>query len=102
MCCLPRTLEEPATHEREAIMRFQASGMFLVGAMAIAGVAAAQDAPSPPATVRTVIAATKLPTVTDVPLHFSVASVEIAPGRKSSVLKADGVLYQLSGSTEVA
>jgi quercetin dioxygenase-like cupin family protein len=83
-------------------MRFQTKGMFLVGAMAIAGVAVAQNAPSPPATARTVIAATKLPTVTDVPLHFSVASVELAPGLKSSVSKANGVLYQLSGSTEVS
>src|SRR6516162_9914809 len=44
----------------------------------------------------------KLPSVTDVPLHFSVASVELATDGRSSVSKANGVLYQLSGSTEVS
>ena len=83
-------------------MRFQTTGMLLIGVMTMAGTAAAQNTPAPAATARTVIAATKLPTVTDVPLHFSVASVELAPGLKSSVSKANGVLYQLSGSTEVS
>ncbi len=80
----------------------QVKGMVLVGGIAVAGVAAAQNAPNPSSTVRTVIAAAKLPTVTDAPLHFSVASVELAPGLKSSVSKANGILYQLSGSTEVS
>jgi quercetin dioxygenase-like cupin family protein len=83
-------------------MQFQTKAMFLLGAMATAGTAAAQNTPTPSATVRTVIAAAKLPTVTDVPLFFSVASVELAPALKSSVSKANGVLYQLSGSTEVS
>jgi hypothetical protein len=82
-------------------MRFQTTGMLLVGATVIAGTAAAQNTPAPPATVRTVIAAAKLPTVSDVPLYFSVASVELAPGLTSSVSKANGILYQLSGSTSL-
>jgi len=83
-------------------MRFWTTGAWLVYAMAIACTADAQNAPAPPATVRTVIAAAKLPSVTDVPLHFSVASVELATDGRSSVSKANGVLYQLSGSTEVS
>jgi len=74
--------------------------MLAVGMMTIVGIAAAQNARAPPATARTVVAATKLPTVSDVPLYFSVASVELAPGLTSSVSKANGILYQLSGSTE--
>jgi quercetin dioxygenase-like cupin family protein len=84
-------------------MQAQAKGMLvLVGAMAVAGTAAAQNAATPPATVRTVIAATKLPTVTDAPLYFDVVSVTLASEQKSAVSKANGILYQLSGSTEVS
>ena len=83
-------------------MRFRRTVMLAVGTMTIAGIAAAQTAPAPPATARTVVAATKLPTVSDVPLYFSVASVELAAGLTSSVSKANGILYQLSGSTEAS
>jgi quercetin dioxygenase-like cupin family protein len=87
----------------EAIMRAQAKGMVvLIGALAIAGTASAQNATPPPATVRTVIAATKLPTVTDTPLYFDVVNVTLAPGQKTGVSKANGVLYQLSGTTDVS
>jgi quercetin dioxygenase-like cupin family protein len=84
-------------------MMAQTKGMLvLIGAMAIAGTATAQNAAPPPATVRTVIAATKLPTVTDTPLYFDVVSLTLAPQQKSGVAKANGVLYQLSGLTEVS
>jgi quercetin dioxygenase-like cupin family protein len=49
-----------------------------------------------------VIAATKLPTVTDVPLHFKAVSITLQPDEKSGVSAANGILYQMSGSTEVA
>jgi quercetin dioxygenase-like cupin family protein len=82
----------------------QARGkLLLVGAVVIAGPATAQNATTPPPPVaRSVIAATKLATVTDAPLYFDVVSVTLAPERKSSVAKASGILYQLSGSTEVS
>jgi quercetin dioxygenase-like cupin family protein len=83
-------------------MRFRTTGVLFLGVLALADVAAAQNAPAPPPAVRKVIDATMLPTVTDVPLYFTVASVELAPGTKSSVSKANGILYQLSGSTEVS
>src|SRR5271166_6876665 len=51
---------------------------------------------------RTVVAATKLPTVTDVPLHFKAVSVTLQPDQKSDVSAANGILYQMSGSTEVS
>jgi quercetin dioxygenase-like cupin family protein len=83
-------------------MQLRMTGSILLGAIAYSSVAVAQSPPPAPAAVRTVIAATKLPTVTDAPRHFDVVSVELAPGQKSGVAKADGILYQMSGSTEVS
>jgi quercetin dioxygenase-like cupin family protein len=85
----------------EIIMRFTTIGL-LFTAMVIAVPAAAQPAPTPTATVRKVVAATKLPTVTNVPLYFKVLSITLSPGQKSSASGANSVLYQLSGSTDVS
>src|SRR3981189_2328697 len=83
-------------------MHFRTTGLLLLGAMALPAAATAQTTPAPPAITRTVIAATKLPTVTDVPLHFKAVSVTLQPDEKSGVSAANGILYQMSGSTEVA
>ncbi len=83
-------------------MRFRTTGTLLLGAMALAASAAAQTTPAPPAITREVVAATKLPTVTDVPLHFKAMSVTLPPGEKSSVSAANGIFYQISGTTEVS
>jgi quercetin dioxygenase-like cupin family protein len=64
--------------------------------------AAAQTPPAPPPAARTVIAATKLPSVVDRPLLFRAISITIPPGGNGDISAADGALYQLSGSTEVA
>ena len=82
-------------------MRFRTTGILSLGAMALGVSAAAQTTPAPPAITRTVIAATKLPTVTDVPLHFKAVSITLQPDAKSGVSAANGILYQMSGSTEV-
>jgi quercetin dioxygenase-like cupin family protein len=81
-------------------MRFTA-GILLVGAMVLAA-AAAQTTPVPPAITRTVVAATKLPTVTDVPLHFKAVSVSLPVGEKSGITEPNGILYQITGTTEVS
>src|SRR5258708_32792655 len=83
-------------------MQFKRGALLLLGGMALAPPGAEQTTPAPSATARTVLAATKLPTVTDAPLHFKAVSVILQPGEKSSVSAADAVLYQLSGSTEVS
>jgi quercetin dioxygenase-like cupin family protein len=83
-------------------MRFRTTGILVLGAMALAASATAQTTPSPSAITRTVIAATKLPTVTDVPLHFKVVSVTLPPSEESGVSASNGILYQISGSTEVS
>ena len=83
-------------------MQFRTTALLLLGAIALPASGAAQTTPAPPATTRTVVAATKLPSVTDVPLHFQAVSVTLQPDQKSGVSAADGILYQISGSTEVA
>src|SRR2546421_3838713 len=83
-------------------MQFRATGLLLLGAMALPATGAAQTTPAPPAITRTVVAAAKLPTVTDVPLHFKAVSITLQPGEKSGVSAANGILYQMSGSTEVS
>src|SRR2546421_6318935 len=83
-------------------MQFRTTGLLLLGAMALPACGAAQATAAPPAITRTVIAATKLPRVTDVPLHFKAVSVTLQPDEKSGVAASNGILYQMSGSTEVA
>ena len=83
-------------------MQFGTTGLLLLGTMALPASGTAQTTPTPAAITRTVVAATKLPTVTDVPLHFKAVSVTLPPGKKSSVSAANGILYQISGSTEVS
>src|SRR5216110_2915656 len=85
----------------EAIVQFRTTALLLLGAMALPASGAAQTTPAPPAITRTVVAATKLPSVTDVPLHFQAVSVTLQPDQNSGVSAADGILYQISGSTEV-
>ena len=82
-------------------MQFRTTGLLLLGALALPAAAAAQTTPAPPVIARTLIAATKLPTVTDVPLHFIAVSITLRPDERSRVLPANGILYQMSGSTEV-
>jgi quercetin dioxygenase-like cupin family protein len=87
-------------------MRFRTTGILSLslslGAMSLGASAAAQTTPAPPAITRTVIAATKLSTVTDVPLYFKAVSVTLPSSEKSSVSVANSVVYQISGSTEVS
>src|SRR6478735_301014 len=83
-------------------MQFRTTGLLLLGAMAFPASGTAQTTLAPPAITRAVIATTKLPTVTDVPLHFKAVSITLQPDERSSVAAANGILYQMSGSTEVA
>ena len=83
-------------------MQFRTTGLLLLGAMALPNSGAAQTTPAPPAITRTVIAATKLPTVTDVPLHFKAVRTTLQPNEKRAISAANGILYQMSGSTEVS
>src|SRR5713226_10577633 len=81
-------------------MQFRTTGLLLLGAMALPASGAALTTPAPPVITRTVVAATKLPIVADVPLHFKAVSIILQPDKKSRVSAANGILYQMSGSTE--
>jgi quercetin dioxygenase-like cupin family protein len=83
-------------------MWFSKTAILLLGAVALAASATAQTAQAPSAITRTVVAATKLPTVTDVPLHFRAVGITLASGEKSAALSANGILYQISGSSEIS
>jgi hypothetical protein len=83
-------------------MLFRTTGLLLLGAMALPASETAQTIPAPPAITRTVLAATRLPTVTDVPLHFKAVSVTLQPDEMGGITAANGILYQMSGSTQVA
>jgi quercetin dioxygenase-like cupin family protein len=91
----------PLRFSSEAAMRFAFVITFLVAAGLIAE-AAAQTPPAPPAIVRTVVAATKLPSLGEAPLYFKAVSVSIPPGQKISLSGSNGIVYQLSGTTEVS
>jgi quercetin dioxygenase-like cupin family protein len=80
-------------------MRFTGTGIMLFVAAIFAGSAAAQ---APPAVTRTVIAATKLPSVVETPLYFRAFQVSIPQHQTSNLSAANGILYQISGSTEVS
>ena len=75
--------------------------MLLIGATALATLVAAQSTPPPAAITRAVIATTKLLTVTAVPLYFRAVSVTLPPGGKTALSASSGILYQVSGSTEI-
>jgi quercetin dioxygenase-like cupin family protein len=77
-------------------------GTALLAATALALSASAQTTPTSPAITRTIVAATKLPSVVETPLYFKAMRVTLQPGGKSSLSVANGILYQLSGSTEIS
>jgi hypothetical protein len=77
------------------------TGILLLGSVVLTTSAIAQTPSAPSTITRTVIAATKLPTVTDAPLHFRVVAVTIPHGEKSNASLGNSILYQLSGSTEI-
>ncbi len=83
-------------------MQFRTTGLLLLGAMALPASGTAQTTPAAPAITRTVVAATKLATVTDVPLYFKAVSVTLQPEQMSGISPVSGILYQMSGSTQVA
>src|SRR5580704_5092930 len=80
-------------------MRFTGTGIMLFVAGILAGSASAQ---APPAVTRTVVAATKLPSVVETPLYFRALQVSILQRQTSNLSAANGILYQITGSTEVS
>ena len=82
-------------------MVFRMARILLLSVVILATSVDAQSTPPAPAVNRTVIAATKLLTASEVSLHFRAVSVTVPPGEKTSVSAASGILYQVSGTTEI-
>ena len=83
-------------------MRFAILGIILFGTALSAELAAAQNPPPTPAVARTLVAGAKLAGLGTSPLFFKVLAVTIPAGQTSEISAPDGILYQLSGSTEVS
>jgi quercetin dioxygenase-like cupin family protein len=82
-------------------VRIMILGTALLAATAVALSASAQTTPTS-AITRTIVAATKLPSVVETTLYFKAMRVTLQPGGKSSLSTTNGILYQLSGSTEIS
>ena len=82
-------------------MRF-AIAIAFVGVAALTVTAAAQTPPAAPAIARTVVAGAKMPSLGNAPLYFRAVRVSIPLGQKISLSAPNSILYQLSGSTEIA
>ena len=82
-------------------MRF-AIAIAFVGEPALTVTAAAQTPPAAPAIARTVVAGAKMPSLGNAPLYFRAVRVSIPLGQKISLSAPNSILYQLSGSTEIA
>jgi quercetin dioxygenase-like cupin family protein len=83
-------------------MRFTVLGIILFGTALAAAPAAAQNPPPTPAVARTMVASAKLAGLGTSPLFFRALAVTIPAGQTSEISAPDGILYQLSGSTEVS
>jgi hypothetical protein len=83
-------------------MRFAILALIWFESVFLAGSVGAQNPPAAPAIVRTVVAATKLAGIGTSPLYFRALAVTIPLGETSRVSAPDGILYQLSGSTEIS
>jgi quercetin dioxygenase-like cupin family protein len=86
----------------EGIMRVAILALIWFESVFLAGSVGAQNPPAAPAIVRTVVAAMKLAGIGTSSLYFRALAVTIPPGETSEVSAPDGILYQLSGSTEIS
>jgi quercetin dioxygenase-like cupin family protein len=98
----PPAPDRAAGSDAAARQRF-AIAIALLGVTGLAVTAPAQTPPAAPAITRTVVAGTKLASLDNTPLYFRAVSVSIPPGQKISFsARPNGILYQLSGLTEVS
>jgi len=79
-----------------------ALAILLFAATGAAAAADAQNPPAAPAIVRTMVAGTELSGLGSSPLFFRALAVNIPAGAASTAAAPDGIVYQLSGSTEVS
>jgi quercetin dioxygenase-like cupin family protein len=84
----------------------RAAGACLLTGCLLAAPAGAQSPPGPGASgstvIRTVLATTGLPSVTDTPLHFRLLRVTVPGGESTTYSGATGIIYLLSGGLAVS
>jgi quercetin dioxygenase-like cupin family protein len=83
-------------------MRTAITPILLIAAGALAASPFAQSTQAQSTVTRTVVAATKLPSVVETPLYFRALHVSVSPSQISTLSAANGILYQISGSTEIS
>jgi hypothetical protein len=83
-------------------MRITTTPILLIAAGTLAASAFAQSTQAPSTITRTVIAATKLPSAVETPVDFRALHVSVSPRQTSTLSAANGILYQISGSTEIS
>ena len=83
-------------------MRITTIPILLIAAGAPAASAFAQSTQAPSTVTRTVVAATKLASVVETPIYFRALHVSVSPRQISTLSAANGILYQISGSTEIS
>jgi mannose-6-phosphate isomerase-like protein (cupin superfamily) len=91
----------PITGELEVDMRYAIFAVSLLG-VALATSVTAQPTSYSSSDARTLVATGALPTVTATPLYLSVVGTTIWSGSKSGVSAGNGILYQISGTTEIS
>jgi hypothetical protein len=91
----------PITGELEVDMRHAIIGVALLG-VALATSVDAQPTSYSSSSARTVVATGALPTVSAMPLYFRVVGATIWSGDASGVSAGNGILYQVSGATEIS
>jgi quercetin dioxygenase-like cupin family protein len=81
-------------------MRITTTPILLIAASTLA--ASAQSTQAPSTVTRTVVAATKLPSVVKTPIYFKALLVSVPQRQTSAVSATNGILYQIAGSTEIS
>jgi quercetin dioxygenase-like cupin family protein len=82
-------------------MRITTTPVLLITVGILAASALAQSTQPPLTVTRTVVAATKLPSVVET-FYFRALHVSVPSGQTTTVSAANGILYQISGSTEIS
>src|SRR5260221_6385546 len=91
----------PIPGELEVDMRHAITGIALLG-VALATSVAAQPTSYSSSNAGTLVATVALPTVSAMPLYLRVIGATIWSGEESGVSAGNGILYQMSGTTEIS
>jgi quercetin dioxygenase-like cupin family protein len=83
-------------------MRITTTPVLMIAVSTLAASAFAQSTQALSTVTRIVVAATKLPSVVETPIYFRALHVSVPPGQTTTLSAANGILYLISGSTEIS